>query len=415
MIAANILKNIRQTFENILPTQDGRTNIPPLDFVVAFIFSLLGDTRISSLESLRREVMKHLGISISRSSFWERLSRKRHLSFLEQIFSELVKQLTIPLLIGDGILKQLCVTDICLIDSTTIRLPEWAAKFFPGTGSSAAVKWHTCINVFSGCLLWNLITSGRTHDRKCFPDIMNFVGKLVIYDLGYWDYGLMQAIDNIGGFYLSRLRSDAVIIIKEIVQGALSKKCVGMSLLEACGRKNRGGIIEVYCDHVGKDSILRLRVIGFWNPIELRYHWYVTNLKVVSSAIYSLYRLRWQIELMFKGCKQSLKLDDVTSGDKNIIMSLLFGSLIAQLVSQTVLRSSASKLAEEKKFAISYQRISKIFVNISHHVIMFIINNCKNNLDILIGSIELFINELFDPNYRNRKSSIARVKDELGA
>jgi len=170
MIAANILKNIRQTFENILPTQDGRTNIPPLDFVVAFIFSLLGDTRISSLESLRREVMKHLGISISRSSFWERLSRKRHLSFLEQIFSELVKQLTIPLLIGDGILKQLCVTDICLIDSTTIRLPEWAAKFFPGTGSSAAVKWHTCINVFSGCLLWNLITSGRTHDRKCFPD-----------------------------------------------------------------------------------------------------------------------------------------------------------------------------------------------------------------------------------------------------
>lgn len=140
MIAANILKNIRQTFENILPTQDGRTNIPPLDFVVAFIFSLLGDTRISSLESLRREVMKHLGISISRSSFWERLSRKRHLSFLEQIFSELVKQLTIPLLIGDGILKQLCVTDICLIDSTTIRLPEWAAKFFPGTGSSAAVK-----------------------------------------------------------------------------------------------------------------------------------------------------------------------------------------------------------------------------------------------------------------------------------
>ena len=36
----------------------------------------------------------------------------------------------------------------------------------------------------------------------------------------------MQAIDNIGGFYLSRLRSDAVIIIKEVVQGALSKKCV---------------------------------------------------------------------------------------------------------------------------------------------------------------------------------------------
>ena len=83
MNAVNIIENIRQCFANILPAKDGRTNIPPLDFVVAFIFSLLGDTRISSVEGLRREVMRHLNITISRSSFWERLSRERHISFLE--------------------------------------------------------------------------------------------------------------------------------------------------------------------------------------------------------------------------------------------------------------------------------------------------------------------------------------------
>jgi hypothetical protein len=262
-------------------------------------------------------------------------------------------------------------------------------------------------------LCWNQITPGTTHDRKCFPEIASLVGKLIIFDLGYWDYSLLQSIENIGGFYLSRLRSDAAIIIREIVQGKFSKKYLGMSLLKVCGHKNRGGIIEMYCDHLGKESILRLRVIGFWNPIEYRYHWYVTNLKVVASVIYILYRLRWQIELMFKGCKQSLRLDEIPSGDRNIINNLLLGSLIVQFVSQLILRSSISKLCEEKKFAVSYQRISNVFVNISHHVISFLLNNCRKNLDLLIKSIELFTNELFDPNYRKRKSSIAKLRDAL--
>jgi len=409
------LQTIRQVFEKIIPNQDGRTNINPFDFLVAFVFSFIGDTKILSIEGLRRNIFKYTGISISRSSFWERLSRKRHISFLELILSELMKQLSTPLLIGDSILKQLGVTEICLVDSTSIKLPSWASKFFPGTGSAAAIKWHTCINVFSGMLFWSQITSGRVHDRKCFPEIARLIGKLVIFDLGYWDYGLLQEIENAGSFYLSRLRSDAEIIIKEIVQGRLCKKFIGTSLLKVFGRTYRGEIIEVYCDHIGKESTLRLRVIGFWNPIELRYHWYVTNLKVVASAIYTLYRLRWQIELMFKGCKQSLRLDDITSGDKNIIKSLLFGSLVAQLISQTVLRSAMSKLSEEKKFAVSYQRISNVFVNISHHIVTFLLNDCKNNLDLLMKNIELFANELFDPNYRNRKSSAARIQEVLNA
>ena len=413
MSTITVIEKIRQCFGEILPVNDGRTNSSPFEFVVAFIFSLIGDTKILSIEGLRREMINNLSRPMSRSSFWERLSRKRHQFFLQKILAELIKQLTMPLFIGEAILKKLCVTDICLVDSTSITLPAWASKFFPGTGSAAAVKWHTCINVFSGMLLWNQITSGRTNDSKCFPDISNLIGKLVIFDLGYWNYGLLQHIENIGGFYLSRLRSDAEIIIKEIIQGGLSKKLLGASLLKVFGYKNKGEIIEVYCDHIGKELITRLRVIGFWNPIELRYHWYVTNLKVVASAIYTLYRLRWQIELMFKGCKQSLRLADITSGDKNIIMSFLFGSLIAQLTSQTILRSCLSKLSEDKKFAISYQRISNVFVHISHYVIAFLFDACKNNLDLLLKNIKLFTNELFDPNYRNRKSSIAQLQDAL--
>ena len=46
MSTINILENIRQCFGKILPVKDGRTDSSPFEFVVAFIFSLIGDTRI---------------------------------------------------------------------------------------------------------------------------------------------------------------------------------------------------------------------------------------------------------------------------------------------------------------------------------------------------------------------------------
>ena len=47
------LQTIRQVFEKIIPNQDGRTNINPFDFLVAFVFSFIGDTKILSIEGLR--------------------------------------------------------------------------------------------------------------------------------------------------------------------------------------------------------------------------------------------------------------------------------------------------------------------------------------------------------------------------
>ena len=94
---------------------------------------------------------------------------------------------------------------------------------------------------------------------------------------------------------------------------------------------------------------------------------------------------------------------------------MLLASLIAQVTSQTVLRSSLSRLQEDKKFAVSYQRISKVFSNISNYFIPFLLNTCKDSLNRLIEKIELFLYELFDPNFRHRNSSLENIKDALNS
>jgi len=99
--------------------------------------------------------------------------------------------------------------------------------------------------------------------------------------------------------------------------------------------------------------LLRYRVIGFWNPVEKGYHWYITNLVAAAYLMYPLYRLRWQIELIFKACKNSLNVNQITSGDENIIESLLLTSIAAHLSSCTLLNIGIEQL--EKKSSGLYR------------------------------------------------------------
>jgi hypothetical protein len=79
------------------------------------------------------------------------------------------------------------------------------------------------------------------------------------------------------------------------------------------------------------------------------------------------------------------------------------------------LRNSLTKLREDQQFAVSYQRISKIFVHLAPKVILFLLDDHKNSLAQLIESINVFIWEVFDPNYLSRRSSLAQMKDALNA
>ena len=126
-----MLKTLKECFSRILPTKDGRANTSPHDFVAALVFTFVGDTKHSSLEGFRREMMSHLDVELKRSSFWERLSRDRLVSLLARLVSELIKRLTVPIFAGGGLLKQLEVSGIDLVDSSSIGCSLVQSLLFP--------------------------------------------------------------------------------------------------------------------------------------------------------------------------------------------------------------------------------------------------------------------------------------------
>ena len=408
MSNANTLQVLKQCFEKIIPTEDARTTINPLEFSVCLVFCYLGDSTTFALEAIRRFMKAHLNKEISRSAFWERLSRDRLKNCLRGVVAELMVTLTSSVTIGYQILKPLGVTDIWVVDSSSITLWARAKNHFPGTRTAAGIKWHTAFNVLTGMMTWFQLTPTATHDRKCFPEVNLLKRKLVIFDLGYWDYGLLYAIESAGGFFLSRLKSNAVIYIAEVVQG-LSKQLIGQALLSLDFSHKRGNIIEVFTTKVYAGHLLRYRVIGFWNPVEKGYHWYITNLLAAAYLMYPLYRLRWQIELIFKACKSSLNANQIPSGDENIIESLLLASLAAHLSSHTLFTIGIEQVEEGQQLAMSFQRVAKVAVMLARDFILFLLNSAQKHFDNLLHKIKLFANEMFDPNYKKRETSLMRI------
>jgi hypothetical protein len=406
----NLLETIKEAIENIVPNKDGRTEaLSPLMLVIYLIFHYVKDSKNSSIEMIRRNIKSDLGQDISPSTFWERLTTRRLNNFLKQIIDELMRILATKAGVDrDEILKTLNVTGIFLFDSTYIALIEKVKNIFPGTGSKSGIKFHACFNLLTGVLEFFQLTPGSTHDQKFSIDTSLLKGKLAIFDLGYFNFNFMYLIDFNKGFFLSRLKSNAVVTIVEVIKG-FPKKALGESLLSVCPRFQQDGIVEAIIEKVCDHGLLRCRAIGFWNPIEKRYHWYLTNLAVAAYFIYPLYRLRWQIELIFKAWKQSFNADQISSGNKMIIENFMLISIAAQLFSTTVFLTGLQHLTLEKKYAASFQRAAKITVHLSRNFISFFLSQSHHALDELIDKIKLLSDELFDPNYRTRESSLARI------
>ena len=169
---------------------------------------------------------------------------------------------------------------------------------------------------------------------------------------------LFGPINTVEGFFLSRLKSNTNIIITKCV-ARLAAKHEGTNLKKIPFKRKHGEIIELITTITTKTLSTDYRVIGFWNKDEKESHWYITNLLVPAKSMYTLYRFRWQIELIFKGCKQSFNGNRLaTSNNQNIVEGLLYATIAAQIITTKFIFIGIETLDTDQKNTVSFQRIA---------------------------------------------------------
>lgn len=410
---AKILSRIEQCFEHI-PESDSRAKIGPKKFLISLIFCLAADSKRKSIDGLRREIGAKVGQLLSRGCFWERLATNRLRRLLVESLSQLMKALAIQSGLASEILEAFKVKGIFLLDSSSITLPKKARMQYPAPRNNvmpAAIKWHLCMDLLSGAMRWFSLTPATEHDSQHFPPTNFLKGSLIIFDLGYWNYRILSDLIHQGCFFLCRVKVNAVIKVVGICDNAPRYKLLGRDLMDFNWKRKREDLIEVLgsFQHLGEE-LFEARVIGFWNPVSGCYHWYTTNLLVSARVIYPAYRLRWQIELVFKAAKGSLCLDDAPSANNNIIWSLILSSLIVNIIAHPLARAiGGEESSSKKKASISFQRAASFILHVSEELRRYIIKPCRSTLSPVCKKLKMFRSELFDPNFNKRETSLSRV------
>jgi len=242
---------------------------------------------------------------------------------------------------------------ILLQDSTTLSLSQSLVTQFPGNKSrglqKAVARVQTIINLKTMQIFQCTLASFTNNDQSASRDILNYLvkGDLVIRDLGYFVLGAFQDIIDREAYFISRLRFGVLVHttqgtpINMSVLLKSNKKIVDMDvLIGKCKLPVRLVMIKLP-DNVAAEKVRKAkcdRNIKTNHTNEYyewcRYNAYITNVpQSIWTAIQipEVYKVRWQIEIIFKSWKSGMKMEQMVNGIENehrirvcISMMLLF-------------------------------------------------------------------------------------------
>jgi len=387
-----------------------RKKIPLFELVVSLVLSFSVSRKKKCLADAYRLFIELTGKVISRSSFWDRLANKKLLEFLEKAVLQFSFKLQEKALLKLSWLS--LFTDVFIYDSSPIRLPNALANIFPGNRtnhSPACLKLSALYQLSVRGVQWIKLTAQKPHDNQVLPSLEQLKGALFLFDLGYFSHVFLHNLNEIGVWFVCRLKANSSPIISRVVKG-VSKKFIGHQLNDRISL--RGPIVEAwgYLKLPG-GKLLEVRIIGFRFPKTKQYRWYVTNLAssmVLAEWIYPIYRLRWQIELFFKSIKSLLNTDQITSGNETIALAVIYSSILGSLIASSIIIEDSLVLANIELRSITAQRLMIVFSLVAHNLAQCIISKNISYKSMFL-KLKILSPLLVCPNRKHRPTSLERV------
>lgn len=251
-----------------------------------------------------------------------------------------------------------------LVDATVMRVAHQLISVFPAnrTGKCqewAAVKLHTSFHLFRGVPEVLALTPQKKNERKI--DFLRPAGEAVLYifDLGYWTYALFDTIMERQQHFISRLRSDCNPLILAVYVG--KAEWVGQRLKDI---RLSGGkvdcLVNVSSTNPANPRMQHnVRLVGQWISKDQAWHLYLTSLVAWQSypltLIIDLYRLRWQIEILFRNLKHVLRIQNFVSITENGIRIQMYAALIHYMLTHLMILKAVQETGRPfEDFSIPY-------------------------------------------------------------
>jgi len=324
--------------------RESKLQIPAL--VWAFVFGFAaGESR--TLAAFRRSYNSTADETLTGGGFYQRLT-----PLLAEFFRNLVEhrldEVAVPHTISDEFDR---FRDIVVADGTILRLHEFLAdEFQPRKGEQGGARLHLLHNVTDQTIDQFSITDEKSHDSTEFDTGPWLEGRLVLFDLAYFKYRRFALIDENGGYFVSRLKDCANPVITEELREWRGRAIPleGKQIQDIVDDLHRQYIdVEVEVEfqrgpYGGTQSwdTKRFRVVGVRDEDADDYHLYITNLprsEFLPCDLATIYRCRWEAELLFRELKTRYELDEFDTTKKHIVEILVYAALLTLIASRTLL------------------------------------------------------------------------------
>lgn len=338
-----------------------------------------------SLNQLAIEAMSEHDIGITKQGIDKRFNDQT-LDFLKHLIE---KQLSVKLdqPIEAGWLGSF--NRVLIKDGTRFDLPEEYQDRLPGSGGSAS-KAGACLqfeyDLKSGSITDLKLTPSNRPDARDAKEVLDTVAKndLVLRDLGYYAFAAFNNIISKGAFFISRLcfstvvfekrrgkfqrldfkdlyaylqehqlsriERDVFIGVKEKIPLRLVIELLPEAVYEKRSRNNRK--VEKKKGYQPSEEYL----------FASRFNLFITNVppEILPEAVVSqLYRMRWQIELIFKVWKSVIGIHHARRMKYTRWMCLLYFKLLLMVINWNAIMVQRGLMYSQKGQLLSLNKCFK--------------------------------------------------------
>ena len=309
--------------------------ITPAQLVPALIADL-GAGRVETLADLCRSFSQFAGVEVDYKSFHDRLAREAFPRLMREVFTSVSDSLILRVLRflpGNpfGRFKHILIQD-----GTSFALQDALAEMYPGRFnkvSPAAVELHATVDLCTEALTEIALTPDTTSERDALPLPETLAGSLLLADRGYPSFEYMRDLDVAGAHYLMRGKlSVGYEVLGRFERGVRIDLGKPVRIKELLATTSDGQL-DLWVRQTKDGDVYDCRMIA----IRTREGWTIllTNLPAADFSAEQVglaYRLRWQIELMFKEWKSYANLHRFATENAWIAEGLIWASLCAAIL-----------------------------------------------------------------------------------
>lgn len=274
---------------------------------------------IEACLSAQRSIAYHLGFRrpVRRSTLAD-ANEQRDWRFFADLTQRLMRRAR--LLYRDEPTALDLAADIYAIDATMIDLSLALCPWANWTGTDAAVKMHTMLDLRGPLPSFVTITRGGQNEMSWLDEVPLEAGSYYVMDRGYLDLRRLQRFDRAGAFFVIRERPDISFYVAESrpVDRTSTLRCD--QTIRFNGQASR------------RTWPMPMRRVSIYDAEHHRRMAFWTNQWALSAwLIAELYRQRWQIELFFRWIKQNLRIRSFFGTTPNAVRVQLWSAIATYL------------------------------------------------------------------------------------